>query len=111
MVMLLAIFAATHLPHVEVPGGGHGDKFFHAAAYLMLTFLAMTSWELSSGILQPQHYFWFWLVATLYALMDELTQIPVGRNCDGLDWIADIVGIVLGLWVFRTTRPLIYRLL
>ncbi len=108
-LLLLVMFVGTHLPTVHLPSVSHIDKLFHFAGYLALTVSLLTSWELTTGILRPQHYFTVWLLITLYAAFDEVTQIPVGRTCDGLDWLADIAGIVVGLTLFRISRPLIYR--
>lgn len=113
VIFLLVMFTATHIPipvsaityHV-----GSLDKVVHCLIYLMLTFSALTSLELSIGLLRPQHYFSIWLIGTLYGAFDEATQIPFGRKCDPMDWLSDIFGIVLGLILFRLLRPLLYRL-
>jgi VanZ family protein len=60
-------------------------------------------------VLRPQHYFTVWLVCTLYGAFDEISQTPFGRSCDGLDWLADIVGIIAGLTLYRLVRPLVSR--
>ena len=43
------------------------------------------------------------IVALLAAFgaFDELTQPLVGRDCDMLDWCADVTGTLLGLAAFR----------
>jgi len=103
------MFIGTHVPLSGAPGFSNHDKLLHVSAYMMLTVSLLASWELTAGMLQPQHYFVVWLFGTVYGAFDELTQIPVGRVCDGMDWLADITGIVIGLVVFRITRPLMYR--
>jgi len=108
-LLLLAMFIGTHIPLTGAPGIAHHDKLLHASAYMTLTVFLLASWELSAGMLRPQHYFAVWLFGTVYGAFDEVTQIPVGRVCDGMDWLADIVGIVVGLIVFRLARPLLYR--
>lgn len=112
VLLLLALFAATHYPTVEIPFSvSNADKIAHCLAYVALAFSALVSWDLTIGQLRPHHYFTVWLVGTLYAAFDEITQIPVGRHCDLLDWISDIAGIVLGLTVFRLSRSLLSRLI
>lgn len=111
-LLLLAMFLGTHLP---VPasmaqGVAGNDHVLHFAAYMALTICLLASWELSTGILQPQHYFSVWLFGTLYGAFDEITQIPVGRVCDGMDWLADVVGIVAGLTIYRMVSPPLMRL-
>lgn len=109
VLLLLAMFVGTHLPSRFTPGITYSDKVIHAMAFMSLTLCLLTSWELSAGILQPQHYFAVWLFCTLYGAFDEITQIPVGRSCDGLDWLADIGGILVGLILYRLVRPILSR--
>ncbi|NOY40382.1 MAG: hypothetical protein GXP26_00910 [Planctomycetes bacterium] len=113
VLLLLAMFIGTHIPIAASiqSHAGSTDKVAHIVAYLVLTIMALVSWELSIGELRPHHYFTVWLCGTVYGAFDEITQIPVGRTCDGLDWLADIVGIVIGLTIFRIARPLMYRFL
>jgi VanZ family protein len=101
ILLLVAMFIATHIPTRTAPGFTLSDKVLHFLAFMMLTVLLLTSWELSAGFLQPKHYFAVWLFCTLYGAVDEITQIPVGRSCDGLDWLADIGGILTGLIIYR----------
>lgn len=104
------MFVGTHTPSsVSFYNFSYFDKVIHIGAYMLLTISALVSWELSIGELRPQHYFTVWLCGTIYGAFDEITQTAVGRHCDGLDWLADIAGIVIGLTVFRLARPLMYR--
>jgi VanZ family protein len=109
LLLLLAMFIGTHMPGNITLGITLGDKLIHAIAYMTLTISLLLSWELSSGALRPQHYFAVWLFCTLYGAFDEITQTPFGRSCDGLDWLADIVGIIVGLTLYRLVRPLVLR--
>ena len=109
VLLLLVMFVGTHLPTGFEPGFALSDKVVHAAAFMSLTLLLLLSWELSVGLLQPQHYFAVWLFCTLYGAFDEITQIPVGRSCDGLDWLADIAGILTGLILYRLVRLIFSR--
>ena len=108
-ILLVAMFIGTHLPAQFSPTISYSDKLLHFLAFMTLSLSLLASWELSAGILQPQHYFAVWLFCTLYGAVDEITQIPVGRVCDGLDWLADIGGILVGLILYRLLRPLWYR--
>jgi len=51
------------------------------------------------------------LACAVYGVLDEVTQIPVGRSCDLYDWFADVIGIAVGILAFRYLRPLLYRVL
>jgi VanZ family protein len=110
LVYLVALFAATHIP---LPDGTleNSDKLYHIGAYAALTLLVLAGWELTIGVLEAKHYFALWLVGTLYAAFDELTQTPVGRHCDPNDWVADVVGIVAGVIMFQLVRRAFYRVL
>jgi len=111
LLLLAGFFVATHIPIEVIPRQVHvSDKIAHCLAYMLMTTSTLASWELSTGLLRPQHYFLVWLVGTIYGAFDEVTQIPVGRHCDGLDWFSDILGIVLGLTLYRLARPLVHRL-
>ena len=97
-VYLVVLFVSTHLPSPpKLPILSHWDKFTHLSAYASLTFAVLIGWELSTGRLQPKHYFAIWFVGTFYAAFDELTQIPFGRHADMHDWLADVIGILLGM--------------
>ncbi len=110
VLLLLALFAATHLPSKAIPYQFSAyDKAAHCLAYVAIALSALTSLDLAIGLLRPQHYFLVWLAGTLYGAFDEVTQIPVGRHCDPLDWMFDILGIVIGLILFRLLRPMFFR--
>lgn len=109
-LLMLAMFAATHIPLGFVPREvSMFDKLVHSLVYMTLTFSALTSLELTIGSLLPHHYFTVWLVGTLYAAFDEITQLPVGRQPDVHDWVCDLIGIVIGLTVYRLISPVMFR--
>lgn len=115
VVYFVAIFTATHVP-LDIslsssPMGwmDHADKLVHLGLYAVLTLVVLAGWELTiREALQAKHYFAVWLVGTVYGMVDEATQIPVGRTGDMHDWLADVVGIILGLVAFRACRGLLY---
>ncbi len=43
------------------------------------------------------------LLFVVYGLLLELLQgfIFVGRSADFLDWLADIIGVFLGIWIYK----------
>lgn len=92
----LAVFAATHAPVQHLPHPGvSNDKVQHLLAYAVLGAL-LTS---ALATLRP----WSWqlvvlaiAIAAAYGVIDELTQLLVGRTADPKDWIADVVGATLG---------------
>jgi VanZ family protein len=103
-VYLLVLFAATHVPGLPTSGFSVSDKLEHFCGYGLLTVFILVGWELTIGVLQAKHYFAVWLAGTLYAIVDEVTQIPVGRTCDVNDWAADMLGVLAGMIVFGLLR-------
>jgi VanZ family protein len=86
----IALFGATHIPlrgEVRRVVGKH-DKAIHLAAYFGLAVLC--------GLSAPKWAAWA-IALPAYAVVDELLQIPVGRNASAADWAADVAGIALGL--------------
>jgi VanZ family protein len=110
VTVFLAMFIGTHLPAQVTNEIVYHDKLIHFWAYLTLSFLAVSSWDLSIGGLRPIHFLVIWMAGAVYGAIDELTQIPVGRSCDAWDWMFDVAGVLAGLTLFRILRPLIYRL-
>ena len=92
----LAVFAATHTPVQHLPHTGvSNDKLQHLLAYAVLGAL-LTS---ALATLRP----WSWrlvviaiAIAGAYGVIDELTQLLVGRTADPKDWIADVIGATIG---------------
>ncbi len=100
------IFTLTHIPNPPKLHVSWFDKVEHAAAYGGLALLLsavvwrMTrSMSMTAGIVLG-------LVAG-YGAIDELTQMLVpNRSADYRDWIADVVGGLLGVATFRVLGPL-----
>lgn len=107
---LLTMFIGTHLPSISMPGFSMSDKVLHCGAFIILTMCLLTSWELTTGPLFATHQSLVALLCAVYGAFDEITQIPVGRSCDLFDWFADVLGIAVGVLLFRYVRPLLYRL-
>ena len=88
-VYWIALFIGTHMP---VPAGGlpgGSDKLIHFLAYLGLTCLL--------GIVRgPQKWVSSFVIIAIFAVIDELLQIPVGRSCDVADGLADWLGAATG---------------
>src|SRR5262245_12717633 len=83
VVYWLAIFIATHIPKgvpLQPPNGW--DKVAHFTAYAVLAMILAITWQLAGGHLTVRHLVALWLVLVFYGAFDELTQIPVGRDCE-----------------------------
>jgi VanZ family protein len=101
VVYWLALFVGTHMPRgpQELLPKNVSDKLLHFTAYGGLAFLLC----LNGSLRRPLGWRQFAIVLALLAgfgAFDEITQIPVGRDCDILDWIADVTGATLGIGGF-----------
>jgi VanZ family protein len=106
----LALIAATHIPPIaglEPPKGS--DKLAHLGAYAALAFLIATTWQLAAGVLIGRHLVLVWLAVALYGVLDEVTQLLVGRDCSIGDWAADVLGAAAGLVAFVYLRRMLER--
>ena len=101
----LALAVATHLPK-RYPGlpSGHSDKVMHCSAFALLALLLAITWQLAAGRLMSTHLAVTWLVLVVYAALDEWTQMAVGRNASLADWLADVIGALVGIAAFVIVR-------
>lgn len=93
----LALFVATHNPlHDVIPIAG-ADKLIHALAYAGLAYLLAAVASLF-GRFSWRGYLLVLLLIAGYGVVDEAVQTLIpGRTADALDWLADMVGCLLGL--------------
>jgi VanZ family protein len=105
----IALFVATHLPVELDPLRTPNplDKMQHFGAFLVLAMLlcaagaawGAASWRLVAAVLG---------VVALYGVFDEVTQGLVRyREPEVLDWVADLVGAMLGIATFWVGRRLL----
>lgn len=102
----LAIFIGTHLPPKALVQLRASDKLLHFSAFFGLSFLIC--WAIST---HPKHRYRNVIIALLicvvYAIFDEVSQIPVGRTADIKDFAADILGAISGASVYVVLRALL----
>lgn len=95
-----ALFWASSLPTDSLPAMGGADKFAHFGVYTvfgLLMAIAAARTDVSAR--------WVILSGVLYGASDELHQYFVpGRFMELGDWIADAVGVVAGVLLFRFAR-------
>ena len=107
MAWAALILIVSSTPATSLPETGFSDKLEHAGAYLVLAILTMRALPPASGSRDA-------LVALVamvaFAAIDEWHQrfIP-GRYPDSLDWVADSVGVVVGVGVAGVTRHQLRR--
>jgi VanZ family protein len=102
---LLAMFIGTHVSLREPSTAFQiRDKVVHFGAFAGLAFLLATYHQSRRGTTRRLDLAVIWLLSGAYGVFDELTQIPVGRTADPLDWLADITGAATGLVAFAVLR-------
>jgi len=96
-VYWLALFTSTHVPARCLGQVQIWDKLAHFVSYAVLTLLLVLA-VAARRPLTWVTYGWVLLVVALYGAVDEIGQkfVP-GRTADVQDWLADLLGAVLGL--------------
>jgi len=96
------LFVLAHIPIPQlVRKAGVSDKSLHSLAYLILTFLLWFTIRPDEKVNWRRPVVWcVILVAAGYGAIDEVTQSMVGRTCDAMDIIANLAGILTGLFLF-----------
>lgn len=102
----IAIFLASSFPTIPVPKLNirFEDKWHHLVVYAIFAFLIARAFFYQSREHRlKKHYFIATiLVGSLYGLSDEYHQSFVpGRFSDGMDVIADVLGVCIGTAFFR----------
>lgn len=101
-------FVVTHLPPIfekddtpgfEPPIGP--DKVVHFFGFAALAFLLMNTLRRLST---PVAVGLTLLLCAIYGVFDELTQPPFARTADPWDWVADMVGAIVGITFFLRVR-------
>jgi VanZ family protein len=103
------ILVGTHLPGGAVRLPVVNDKLLHLGAFLGLGVLLAGAAALRSRPTWPL-YGGLFLLALVYGALDEATQRLVpGRTAEVNDWLADAVGVALGLLLHRVGLALWQR--
>jgi VanZ family protein len=111
-VYWVLLFIGTHIPARYLSQIRANDKLLHAGAFAGLSFLV--AWAIPTRKVRSINVLIALFVTIVYAGLDELLQIPVGRTADWLDFYADIAGITMGLSFYVLGRSILlasgYRL-
>ncbi|MEM8875379.1 MAG: VanZ family protein [Planctomycetota bacterium] len=90
VVMALITHSPPFLGKSDTPSPALAlDKLGHLIGFALLAFFlrALIGWRVTLIV----------AVAAVYAVVDELTQPWVGRTADPKDWVADMLGVGVGL--------------
>ena len=79
------------------------DKILHLSIFAMLGFCFMAAF--------PKIKFRYFIqIMLIYAILTEILQdeMQLGRSLEGLDLVADTIGVLLGYYVFQKLRQFTY---
>jgi len=108
IVLWALAFTATHVPPSDLGSVTVSDRVLHVIGYAGLTFwigLAMVA----TGAAPRRRVVGIALVLAAYGVFDELTQPIFGRTASIHDWLADLVGLVVGLAAAELVATLCHR--
>lgn len=102
----------TSLPASNLPSVELSDKLIHTGAFFVLGFLMVFTFSIQTRyrLLNERAGFFMLAAGLLYAAMDELHQMYIpGRSADILDFVADGIGLLLGLALFILFKVVLAR--
>ncbi|MBN2457166.1 MAG: VanZ family protein [Sedimentisphaerales bacterium] len=104
----LAIFVLAHIQIPKIIYKVHvSDKTLHFMVYMILVFLLWSALNPYSRVnWRKSRVWWTLFIVVWYGVIDEWLQTHVGRSCDMMDFVADLVGAAaclliltfLGFW-------------
>lgn len=100
----ISIFILTSLPSDSLPHVALVDKVKHFIAYLVLSILLTLSLRAQSRFKRLKTGFikYAFVITILYSTFDEIHQIFIpGRDAEIWDWVANLLGIILGIFVIK----------
>ena len=100
----ISIFILTSLPDKDLPSFELHDKWKHFIAYFVLSFFLTLTLRVQNRFKKAKLNFTLYtlLITLIYSTFDEIHQafIP-GRSAEILDWIANLIGLILGLYTAK----------
>jgi hypothetical protein len=76
------------------------DKDLHFQAYLVLTFLVRFSVKPREKVNWRKPHPWLILFGlSVYSAINEVTQGFIGRSCDAMDLVTNVIGILFSLFL------------
>jgi len=90
LLLVLVSLAMFLTPGPDVPQGGPNDKVVHAGIFVVLTL---------AGLLAAVPRVRLGVGLAAYAAVTEVLQatLPIQRDGDWRDWLADVTGVLLAL--------------
>ena len=106
LMVALWFVSSRPVPHVDI-GFTFMDKVIHFAVFGSLGILCYLG---ARELRMPHPLFYGALIASIYGVIDEIHQYFVPqRQCDHLDFVADMLGVVVLISVFEIIRRRIWK--
>ena len=101
-----AVFVLTHIPVPQIAAqSGMSDKTMHVMAYFSLTFLIWCAVSPYNRAHWNAAKPWIVVLCILvYAVIDEVLQMPVGRQAEVSDFLANLFGMALAMSIVSIFR-------
>ena len=99
-----AIFVLTSIPGDSVPEFALDDKLKHFTAYFVLTIFLTFALKFQNRreIIRIKYLLVSFIITVIYSTIDEIHQVFIpGRSAEIWDWLANLMGILLGLALIR----------
>jgi len=100
----ILLFTLTTLPSHSIPAVGVNDKLEHTLAYFGLSFLLYLTLLFQKKSIMVKKYAMLFtlLIVVFYGAVDEVHQLLIpGRSCELLDFLADMLGGILGIVLLK----------
>jgi VanZ family protein len=98
--LAVTVAVLTLMPQASMPVGPQGiDKVYHMVAFAALIF--------PTAMLRPKRCLAAGFLAILYGGMIEVIQPAFGRSADMSDFLADILGVAIGIFLGLASRRLL----
>lgn len=105
VIYWIVLFTGTTLPGKSVPKVSVSDKVKHLVAYFILATLVSLTLHFQEKVrkFKEKIVLWTLIIVGTYGILDELHQLFVpGRNCELLDWLADMTGSIIAVMITAT---------
>ena len=103
------LFTATTIPGNQLPDIHLSDKIEHFSAFFILAILLNLTmiYQRKSFLLFKNAALVTIIICLSYGAIDELHQMFIpGRSADIRDWLADSIGVILGVLVLNLAKNL-----
>ena len=96
VVLWAAALVLTHIPPSDMPSPRVSDRVLHVIGYWGLA-TALAATLVSHGVAPRRRWALGLAILAAYGAFDELTQPIFHRHASLYDWLADLVGLALGM--------------